>query len=296
MTRNKFIAEREKKYFRKISALQRAFKNLIINYFTKNLLISDGVISNSTKNISTSRFIKRLQKDFANEDGFKTVKFLVKDLTKLNGLNGDYFKSIPQVKNTKISHIEQIVLKKMMQKLGFDLKKNQVVDNSFLDDLVKMDSVYNRVKAEALRSVVNKVPLSKFRQRIDELVEDKGLIRRHFNTMSGDIYSQFERESSNQMRIGLKLQFAQYSGGTIGTTRDFCKERNNKIFHISEIENFGTDEDAFGGYSSKPDFQGKTDPYDPISDLGGYNCRHTLDWISDRMAVRRRPDAAQFLN
>lgn len=285
MTRNKFIAQRERKYFRKIEALQRAFKNLIIDYFTKNLSISDGVISNSTANLSTSRFVKRLQKDFSNEDGFKTAKFLIKDLTKLNGLNGNYFRDNKDLKNSKVRSVEQIVLNKMLNKLGFNPKDDAIINNSYLDDLIKMDEVYNRVKAEALRAVVNKVPLARFRSRLDDLVVNKDLIKKHYNRMSGDIYAQFERESSNQMRIDLKLQFAVYNGGTIETTRPFCKARNNKVFHVSEILDFADIE-----------FAGKSSPYDPISDLGGYNCRHSLNWISDRLAIRRRPDAAKFLN
>jgi hypothetical protein len=30
--------------------------------------------------------------------------------------------------------------------------------------------------------------------------------------------------------------------------------------------------------------------YNALIDCGGYNCRHRLDWVSDQMARRLRPD------
>ena len=38
-------------------------------------------------------------------------------------------------------------------------------------------------------------------------------------------------------------------------------------------------------------FAGKPETgYNPIVDLGGYNCRHRLDWVSDQVAFRLRPE------
>jgi hypothetical protein len=66
------------------------------------------------------------------------------------------------------------------------------------------------------------------------------------------------------------------------------------VFTSDEIKLFGTSKDKYGGYEDKKTgyFQGKskTDVYDPFTQCGGYNCRHTLNYISFALAKRMRPD------
>ena len=59
---------------------------------------------------------------------------------------------------------------------------------------------------------------------------------------------------------------------------------------------FGTSADEFGGYTdkSKGEFEGKSDPYDPINDLGGIGCRHFWSWISDELAFHLRPELEEI--
>jgi hypothetical protein len=290
-----YIDRTEKKYSGKISRLQSRLLQIILDYFSTELVVRDGIVRNVTKNISTARKINIIQDSFMKDESEPLMRYLAGTLIKLHKLNTVYFNSIPEIDNGRIREAQVEVLKKQLNKLGFDRSNSRIIKNGFLYDAAKVDSVFTRVKIEALRSAYNEVSLSEFRSRIDTFIKEDRSVENHFRRLTGDIYSQFERESSNQTRKFVGLQFALYAGGTIGTTRDFCKLRNNKVFHESEIEKFGTSADAYGGYSSKPDFQGKTSPYDPFSDLGGHNCRHSLDWISDRLALRLRPDARKFL-
>lgn len=103
---------------------------------------------------------------------------------------------------------------------------------------------------------------------------------------------QADREINTEIRQALKLNYAFYQGGTISTTRPFCKVRNNKVFSREEISKFSTSRDKYGGYENKSsgELQGKTKPHNPFLDLGGYNCRHSYDWISDELAAIFRPE------
>jgi hypothetical protein len=94
-------------------------------------------------------------------------------------------------------------------------------------------------------------------------------------------------------------QCALYQGGIIATTRPFCKKRNGKVFTRDEIKLFGTSKDKFGGYERKGDgyFKGKyKSGYNPLTDAGCYNCRHFYNWISNRLAIRLRPELKPILN
>jgi hypothetical protein len=83
----------------------------------------------------------------------------------------------------------------------------------------------------------------------------------------------------NESRKKLGLRFAIYQGGLRDDSRQFCIERNGKCYSESEIQKW-----------EKLDFQGKSENYNPFYDCGGANCIHRLDWISDELAKRLRPD------
>ncbi len=93
----------------------------------------------------------------------------------------------------------------------------------------------------------------------------------------------------------LGLQAYLYQGGLIKSSRLFCKKRDGKVFTDFEIARFGTVKDAYGGYTNKAEgvFSGKTEPYDPVVDLGGYGCRHGLSAIPNVLALRMRADLAE---
>ena len=82
-------------------------------------------------------------------------------------------------------------------------------------------------------------------------------------------------------RIGLRTFI--YTGGLIQTSRDFCEDRNGKVFTIEEAEEW-----------KDLNWDGKPEIYNPLIDLGGYNCRHFPAWISAKEAIRRRPDLKQY--
>src|SRR5690606_21753943 len=77
---------------------------------------------------------------------------------------------------------------------------------------------------------------------------------------------QVDRETNSNFATDLQLNHAIYQGGLIKTSRDFCEERNNKVFTRDEILKFGTSQDEFGGYTNKSagEFQGKPKVYNPL--------------------------------
>jgi hypothetical protein len=71
----------------------------------------------------------------------------------------------------------------------------------------------------------------------------------------------------------------RYAGGTIDTTRPFCKERAGKFFHKKEVEKWADETWAgeIAGTNSRTIFQFR----------GGWNCRHSLNMVS----IFRVPDS-----
>ena len=121
-----------------------------------------------------------------------------------------------------------------------------------------------------------------FKEQIKVFVsggQSNGIMEKEWNLVAEDSFSNFDRGISNQYAVELGLDYAIYQGGLMGTSRPFCEARNNKIFSRKEILKW-----------ANVDFQGKPKVYDPIVDLGGYRCRHTLDWISEELARKIAPE------
>jgi hypothetical protein len=96
------------------------------------------------------------------------------------------------------------------------------------------------------------------------------------------------------------MRYFIYQGGLINDSRDFCAAHNNKVWYYKEAFYWGEWTPSKGEYPSGyeikqidiykvPSYLNYPD-YDPLIDRGGYNCRHSLGWISEDMAFVLRPE------
>ena len=169
-----------------------------------------------------------------------------------------------------------------------------IAAGSILSSILQDRSAINTIKSVVMAAVSGGMTITALKVAVEEIVlrKDGGLIKKLFHEKAPDPFYKVDRYINTKYGVALKLNYAIYQGGQIKTSRPFCIHRNNKVFSRDEILRFGTPSDTFGGYEniSTGDFQGKTDPYNPVTDLGGYNCRHHLHWISDELAYALRPD------
>jgi len=81
-----------------------------------------------------------------------------------------------------------------------------------------------------------------------------------------DLYAGTERTMTKVISDSLGIEWFEYAGGLMTTTREFCRSRAGKTYHKKEIED----------WASK-DWQGKargTTSSTIFSLAGGYNCNH----------------------
>ena len=176
---------------------------------------------------------------------------------------------------------------------GLGIAGTAITGGSLMYSILADREAVGSIKGVIMSSITAGLTITGLRIAIENLVlrKDGGLIKNLFEKTIPEPYVKIDRYIGKQYANALDLNFAIYQGGTIGTSRDFCIERNNKVFSREEIMKFGTAADKFGGYTDKAkgEFQGKNTSYDPLEDLGGYNCRHSYDWVSDELAYYLRP-------
>jgi hypothetical protein len=112
-----------------------------------------------------------------------------------------------------------------------------------------------------------------------------------------------DRSYSAAVNEELGLEWFEYLGGEIPTTRPFCEHREGEIFHRKEIEAWGAGKNSAGINDIRNGtWAGRIDGTDSKSIftfVGGWNCRHYLVPVPDRKVpetVKARARAEGFID
>lgn len=238
----------------------------------------DGSIRATAKNTAKVATVDELMNRIARKRGSDLIDWYVKQLDKLARYSRGYFDLIEPGKKTQTQRAVQRSLRHLYNRIGYDGER--ATRGGFLYDMTRANDPTRKIKAQAFRAISTGQGFTDFQSQLRVFIQGpgrQGIYETHFRTTAYDSFQQFDRQINNQVADQLGMNYARYAGGEMDTSRDFCLARTGKIFSREEIE-------AWSGIT----WQGKTTPYDPFLDLGGYNCTHTLDWVPDRVAERER--------
>jgi hypothetical protein len=251
---------------KRLAGLDNLIYKILLDYFVDNLDIKGNKIKYTASNIDAVNKIESTTSMFGSALT-KIGEYIVKGIKEILGLTVSDFAKFDTGSIKKSSD----VLETLEKHAATSINQNLNLQIIFAD--VKKDAL-------ALMSKPDGISLSELREQLYDKVVNKGMAQKYYSRWTHDIYSQYQRVGANQVRKKLGLKYAIYQGGLIESSRPFCEQRNGKVFSEEEIEKW-----------INLNFEGKPDVgYNPIADLGGYNCRHRLDWISEELAKKKRPD------
>ena len=160
-------------------------------------------------------------------------------------------------------------------------KRGALVENGYLSRLVNDKTILNTIRDSVFKSVVSQKGFFEVKKDLRDFIggnqEKAGALQKYYRNFVYDTFSQVDRTQNKIFADKLKLKYAIYEGGLIKTSRDFCRKRNGKVFTTEEIEKFNPTE-------------AKPPNYNPFTDLGGYGCRHHLNYIPYSIGIVMRPD------
>ena len=282
--RIRLLEKIEKRALSLFDKLERQFLNGIIKELESILIIKDNKVENVSKNYVNLHKLGLFQQQFEKRNVSPLLGWMAKSLIRVTRINTKYYERYD------IKKIKDSVENESLRELGIkrDGKDVKLVRNSLLDQIGKFEDPYLAVRNIATQSIASGVPLNELRKQIRETIRPEGKygkIKSHFYTIANDIFSEHDRKV--QLKYGERLGFKAfiYFGGEISTTRDFCAERNGKVFTVEEAERWRNLE-----------WEGKPKIYNPLIHLGGYNCRHSVAWIDQKEAIRRRPELEKYYN
>ena len=278
-----FLDNSELKLKKTVSSAERWLYGRILNELIPSLKTLNGSIINSPENVNTlTNGLNRIFKEFNKTINRNIVKQVVGDFTGISTLNNEFFTLLSDKSEAGFKSITSTVEKLMQKSLGYNAN-GTIASDSFLSSLTSNSEVNKQIRELALKNIQGGNSIKNFTAELSNAIKtDKnglGVMNRYYRQTVNDRYSQYERAESKSYADLLELQAFIYSGGKVQETRKFCCQRNGKVFTRDEASHW-----------SSLKWDGKNKGYVPLVDLGGYNCRHSTQWISNRQALKRRPD------
>jgi len=265
------------------STAERWLLSQIIEQVLPELDIVDGLILNNNRNITilTGKLNKVM-------DGLRTgrnrdiVNRIVDNMGQISSFNRRYFSLAGDLVGDKFDNAAGRVEAIMQKTLGFN-PDGTIKPKSFIDSISNVDDINTKIRESAIRQIQGGGTIKDFTAELEQsiLTDENGLgiLNKNRGQIINDRYAQYDRAESKSFADELNMNAFIFSGGKVRDTRDCCCKRNGIVFTREEAQ-----------YWSSIKWTGKNSGYSPLIDMGGYNCRHSPQWISNRVAMRRRPD------
>lgn len=233
--------------------LKKALKEL--KEFT---IDENGNLKLSLKNISLIEPIGDRLREIIQDSGFtEAVERFGKSMDEIKGMTDDYLAEVFEAEQKVImdAMYEQIKTRQLEVLAEGALETNVTAFKNLLQDsIAQSDNFTNLVE--------------NLQQNIIGSEEVPGKMVSYAKQNAKDAFSTTERTYTTVVAESLGIEFYAYTGGKQDSSRAFCKERLNKIYHINEIR-------AWASLS----WAGKnrnTDSKTILTLLGGYGCGHSL--------------------
>jgi hypothetical protein len=286
--RQRFIEQKQSAMKSKMSAVQKRLYDRIFSNIILRLEVDAGRVSSTGKNLNVVSDIDAIFKNFVKTDMQSVITQFGADLGKLIVYNDDYFRAaIDPTSTTRFDSVKKEVKSFMKKRIGVNTK-NEIVSDGYLDRLLKDQAIKNKIKDQIVRGVTNRLPVDRLTKSLQNgIIGDPnvdGDLVKFFNQHMNDTYNQFDRLTSKMYAEKLDMKFFIYQGGKIKSSRNFCINHDGKCYTTKEAAGWK----GLIGTKNGPIADKAT--YNPLVDCGGYNCRHSLDYISDSLAKRYRPE------
>ena len=269
--REKEAEDAEKATRAQVRILQAIGYTALIEWVIGNIETADGRIVYSSKNLGAVAGIYRAFNTWQQEYKGTMLGKVLDWAGRIFGANQEYFESFEDPDESVIDKARRLTL----QRWGYDGKK--LIPGGYFESLFNNQQISQRVARLMNQAILQKMPLKEFQQTFKAVfvgLPGQGMLERHWKTNSFDLYMRLDRTAALIYADELGLDWAVYSGTLEEDSRPFCIARVNKVFNRPEMLAW-----------KDLDFAGKPKiGYEPLTDCGGFNCRHHLSWISNELA------------
>ena len=269
-----FVNSEETKLFKLIASAQKTFFADLIKLVFDFKVDSEGKITFSTYNITQQKKVRKLVENFNKTFGGKIAERIAKGVSRIITFNKKYFGTMSEKK--AVTAATKSAEKKVLLNLGWDPVKKAAIKDSWLYNIANDDKIAGQIVREFNKGIAGKKDRSVFVKDFEKKFFGKtnGIVEARFKQQTNDIYATYDRQVQLELADQLKYNNFIWAHTVKDTSTDFCRQRSNIIYSREFAEKWDSD----------LDWQGKKDGNDIFIDGHGYNCRSTLNWISDGLA------------
>jgi len=247
-------------FFRGVKKAQReAFAQIVSEIATLatddagNLVVGQGNFN------KIDALVKKMRAAYLNPEYSQSIRNFVNSIDATAGITGELVGIITG--EAFVQSPKAAAILSNAKATTFDLLSNAAVDESTASFKSILNSSIST--GENLQQVIRNV-----RNNIQGTDEFAGRMERYAKQNAYDFYSISNAQYIRQVSEDYGFEFYEYIGVEVKGTRSFCNERNNKIFHKREIQEW-----------ANINWEGKmrgTNETTIFAYRGGYNCGHQI--------------------
>ncbi len=264
---------------KRISTSSSELTKIMLKQFVNKLNTQQGRII-SEFNKQTLTLFNEAFKRYQNTTKNNLVNSIIEDIDNILEDNHKFYRS------TVEKAVDKSDIKKLInRRLGIN-DNGSLVREGYMNGLLDDTAIRSEIQKHVFREIFKQSGFESFKESLKILIEGEtekfGLFQKHYKTFSYDAYAQLNSFTSATYAQKLGLSHFIYNGGLIKTSREFCKKRNAEVFSTQEAEKW-KDDPTLEAIDNR-------ETYNWLIDRGGYNCRHTIDFIADEVAFVLRPE------
>lgn len=258
-------------YAGEITAIQDQIYNRLARILKDLELDSEGYIKQSAANRSVLNTAESALGELIPGASFvQAVSSTLGSINTINELNASYFSSISETFSENRNFIKSLQAQTI-----------ESIESTLLQDGLTAE-ITNPLVDILNRNVNSGGQFSGFLEEIRDFVKGNpnvdGRILSYSRTYLSETLFNYSRAYQESMTADLKLDWYMFSGGVMDKSREFCIERSGNYYHRKEIE-------KWPNLSWQGKRQGTTKSSIFIF-LGGYNCRHSLIPVSEKIVPK----------
>lgn len=271
----------------------------VLTEVIRDLETSDGAILDNADNYRIAMKVEKLYRAFTVRVASVLLPEMNSTTTEIVDLTKKYFTS---VMNDLPARFENVVEStKTLIDLKIGLRQGKMIRGGLISQMLNIPP--QELQSLMSRAVSSQMDMKDFVTAVKEQLKGNevksGVYDRQLKRFAYDTYQQYDAAYNKKLAEEFEMRYFVYQGGLVEDSRDFCAAHNNKVWSIEEAQEWPEWTPSKGEYPAGYEVKAKDlyaipsymdyPGYDPLTDRGGYNCRHIIGFITDDLAMKLRP-------
>lgn len=286
--RSEYLEKRERLLAKKVDSISIKLYDRVVNDYLSALQTQNGVLIFNDTNLNLIQGVDNIYRVFLQTDNIPTIKGFVKDIQKIVPLNERYFKNIAQY---NLNATKEVATEAVNKRLGVT-SSGELVKGGFAEKFITDIDLINGIKKKTIKAISQGKSFIDFRKEMKLHIQGEpelarsGAVHQYYRNYAYDSYQQADRLTGNIFAEELELRYFIYQGGLQSNSRNLCQACNNKIIDSLEWKEMKYNSLKIKYREGIPN--GKNGTWKPMLNLGGFGCKHSIDWISTGVAMAQK--------